>query len=73
MHVTRTSLFDGKTLQIGTFAAHPADDSCGEVERQPSHAMVLPVAGVFAKHEAPGHHVVGTPAHAVFFAADAAG
>ena len=33
--------------------------------------MVLPFAGVFAKHEAPGRHVVGTPSHAVFIAADA--
>ena len=71
MHVTRTSLFDGETLQIGTFAARPATDACGDVERQRSHAVVLPVAGVFAKHEAPGHHVIGTPAHAVFFAAAA--
>ena len=71
MHITRTSLFDGKTLQIGTFAARPATDACGDVERQRSHAVVLPVSGVFAKHEAPGHHVIGTPAHVVFFAADA--
>jgi hypothetical protein len=27
MQVTRTSLFDGKTLQIGTFAARPANDA----------------------------------------------
>jgi AraC-like DNA-binding protein len=33
---------------------------------------VLPLAGVFAKHDAPGHQVIGTPSHAVFVAADTA-
>jgi AraC-like DNA-binding protein len=32
---------------------------------------VLPVSGVFAKHEAPGRYVIGTPSHAVLFAAGA--
>jgi AraC-like DNA-binding protein len=46
-------------------------DACGEVERQSLNAIVLPLSGVFAKHEAPGRYVVGTPSHAVFFALDA--
>jgi AraC family transcriptional regulator len=57
-------------MQIGLFEAHPVSDACGEVERQSLNAIVLPVSGVFAKHDAPGRHVVGTPSHAVFFAAD---
>jgi AraC family transcriptional regulator len=71
VEVIRKTLFASETLQIGLFQAHPASDVCGEVERQASNAMVLPVSGVFSKHDAPGRYVIGTPSHAVFFAADA--
>jgi AraC family transcriptional regulator len=68
--VTRKSIFDGATLQIGLFAARGVSDACGDVERQDRNAVVLPLAGVFAKHDAPGRQVIGTPSHAVFVAAD---
>jgi AraC-like DNA-binding protein len=68
--IIRTSLFDGTSLRIGLFEARPLSDACGEVERQSQDAVVLPLSGVFSKHEAPGRHVIGTPSHAVFFAAD---
>jgi AraC-like DNA-binding protein len=64
-------LFESETLQIGLFASRPRSDACGEVERQSSHALVLPLSGLFARHEAPGRQVTGTPSHAVYFAADA--
>jgi len=70
MEVIRRTLFASETLKIGLFHAHPASDACGDVERQTSHAIVLPIAGVFSKHDAPGRYVIGTPSHAVFFAAD---
>jgi AraC-like DNA-binding protein len=66
----RKTLFTGDALQIGFFQARPLSDACGDVERQSSHAVVLPVSGLFAKHDAPGRHVIGTPSHAVLFAAD---
>ena len=59
-----------QTLQIGLFEARPASDACGDVERQSLNAIALPLSGVFSKHDAPGRHVIGTPSHAVFFAAD---
>ena len=70
MEIIRKTLFASETLQIGLFHAHPASDACGDVERQTSNAMVLPISGVFSKHDAPGRCVVGTPSYAVFFAAD---
>ena len=70
MEVIRKTLFDSETLQIGLFEARPVSDACGDVERQSLNVVVLPVSGVFSKHETPGRHVVGTPSHAVFFAAD---
>jgi AraC-like DNA-binding protein len=70
MHVTRRSLFESETLQIGLFQARPTSDACGEVEWQKSNVIVLPFSGVFSKHEAPGRSIIGTPSHAVFIAAD---
>jgi len=67
---TRATLFEGDNLQIGQFEARPVSDACGDVEWQGSNVVVLPVSGVFSKHDAPGRHVIGTPSHAVFVAAD---
>jgi AraC-like DNA-binding protein len=65
----RATLFEGDNLQIGQFEARPVSDACGDVEWQGSNVVVLPVSGVFSKHDAPGRHVIGTPSHAVFVAA----
>ncbi|MEO8321725.1 MAG: AraC family transcriptional regulator [Bradyrhizobium sp.] len=64
-------MFESDTLQIGLFEASPGANARGEVERQSLNAIALPFSGVFSKHDAPGRHVIGTPSHAVFFAADA--
>jgi AraC-like DNA-binding protein len=71
VEIIRKTLFESETLRIGLFEAHPDTDACGEVERQSLNAVVLPLSGVFSKHDAPGRFVVGTPSHAVFFASDA--
>jgi AraC family transcriptional regulator len=70
MEINRRILFQGQTLQIGLFEARRVSEACGDVERQDRNAVVLPLAGVFAKHDAPGRQVIGTPSHAVFVAAD---
>jgi AraC family transcriptional regulator len=70
MQITRKSLFESTTLQIGLFEARGVSKACGDVERQDRNAVVLPLAGVFAKHDAPGRQVIGTPSHAVFVAAN---
>jgi AraC-like DNA-binding protein len=67
----RKTLFAGDALQIGSFWARPHSDACGDVERQSSNAVVLPVSGLFSKHDAPGRYVIGTPSHAVLFTANA--
>jgi AraC-like DNA-binding protein len=70
MNVTRRTLFEGKTLQIGLFEARDVPEQCGEVEWQSRNVVVLPYSGLFSKHDAPGRDVLGTPSHAVFIAAD---
>jgi AraC-like DNA-binding protein len=71
MQVTRKTLLQSEALQIGLFEGRPVNDACGDVERQHVNAMVLPLSGVFSKHDAPARYVIGTPSHAVFFAAQA--
>jgi AraC family transcriptional regulator len=68
--IARRSLLASGPILIDSFAVEPVSDACGDVERQGSNVVVLPFAGVFAKHEEPGKYVVGTPSHAVFIAAD---
>lgn len=70
MKVIRRTLFESQALQIDLVDTRPVSDACGDVERQSLNVVVLPVSGVFSKHDAPGRHVVGTPSHAVFVAAD---
>jgi AraC family transcriptional regulator len=70
MDVKRKTLFRSASLQIGSVEARPSSDACSEAERQVANAMVLPLWGVFSRHDAPGRQVIGTPGSAVFFAAD---
>ena len=70
MEAIRKTFFENGGLQIGSFESRPVSDACGDVERQSLNAIVLPFAGVFSKHDGPGRHVIGTPSHAVFIAAD---
>jgi AraC-like DNA-binding protein len=70
VEITRRSLFEGDRLQIRFFGVRNVSDKCGDVESQDRNMVVLPVSGIFAKHDAPRRHVVGTPSHAVLFAAE---
>ncbi|HYC14410.1 MAG TPA: hypothetical protein VEC75_09180, partial [Stellaceae bacterium] len=67
--VIRKPLFEGETLRIGTVEIRPHSDACGEIEWQSSNVVVLPLSGLFTKHDGPNRQVLGTPSHAVFVAA----
>src|SRR5262249_18663511 len=71
LDVRRRTLFESGTLHISLFESRPVSDGCGDVERQSLNAIVLPLAGLFAKHEAPGRHVTGTPSNAIYLAPNA--
>jgi AraC family transcriptional regulator len=70
VEITRKTLFESDTVTIGLVETRPMSDACGDIEWQNSNAVVLPVSGVFSKHDAPGRSVIGTPSHAVLVAAD---
>ena len=42
MQVTRRSLFESDTFQIGLMEVRPVSDACGDVELQKSNVVVLP-------------------------------
>jgi hypothetical protein len=70
VEVIRKTLFESDTLNIGLVDSHPLSDACGDIEWQSSNVVVLPLRGVFSKHDGPGRQVIGTPSHAVFVAAE---
>lgn len=65
MHaVTRRILFESDDFRIGHVVARPSSPERGEVECQNENVLVLPLTGVFAKHEGARRHVVVTPNNA---------
>lgn len=70
MDITRKVLFESERLNIGFLAAKNVSHGLGEVQQQDRNRVVLPLAGLFARHDAPNRQAIGTPSHAVFFAAD---
>ena len=70
MRIARRTLFNSELLQVGDVVARPSSSDCGELERQNRNVLVLPLAGVFAKHDGPRRHVIATSNHAVFIVAD---
>jgi AraC family transcriptional regulator len=65
----RRRMFEGELMCVGHVAVRPASSDCGEIERQSCNILVLPLAGVFAKHDGPRRHVIATSNHAVFLCA----
>ena len=70
MDIRRRVLFESDRLQIRFFEARNVSDGPSEVQQQDRNLVVLPLSGLFAKHDAPNRKAIGTPSHAVFFAAD---
>jgi len=69
MGITRQRLFESDKLQIDFVEARNVAEKCGDIEQQYHNVVVLPLSGVFSKHDAPNRHVIGTPSHAVLIAA----
>jgi len=49
--------------------ARPPAARSQDLERQDCNVLVLPLAGVFARHDGPRQHVIATPNHGVFIEA----
>ena len=70
MQMLRRNLFQNELLQVGHVRARPPSSGRSEIERQSANVLVLPLTGVFAKHEGLRRHVVATPNHAVLIPID---
>lgn len=67
--MTRRTLFEGELLRIGHVVARPPASGAEPLERQDCNVLVLPLAGLFAKHDGPRHHVIADSSHAVIIEA----
>jgi AraC family transcriptional regulator len=68
MQVTRRTLFDG-AVQIAHVVARPPASKRQELECRDCNVLILPLAGIFAKHDSPRQQVIATPNHGVFIEA----
>jgi AraC-like DNA-binding protein len=69
VQVTRRALFDGDLLRLGHVVARPPASDRQDLECQDCNVLVLPLAGVFAKHDSRRRHLIATPSDGVFIEA----
>jgi AraC-like DNA-binding protein len=60
-------VFDSGMLGIRHLTARPASSGCGPFEEAVVAQLVLPLSGVFARHESARHHSIANSNHALFF------
>src|SRR5215831_11132886 len=65
MQITRHTLFANAMLRADDVRARASPRQSRELEQQDTNVLVLPLAGVFAKHDGSRHHVIATANHAV--------
>ncbi|MFZ6747049.1 helix-turn-helix transcriptional regulator [Undibacterium sp. JH2W] len=66
MALTLRTLFQSELLSIRHGVARPAPDDSQELECETADLVLLPIAGVLAKHDGPKQHVIANANHAIF-------
>ncbi|MFZ6874937.1 helix-turn-helix transcriptional regulator [Undibacterium sp. Di27W] len=66
MALTLRTLFQSELLSIRHGVARPAPDDSKELECETADLILLPIAGVLAKHDGPKQHVIANANHAIF-------
>lgn len=61
------TLFDSELLTIRHAVARPASTTCSDIRRATADVLLLPIAGLFAKHDSPKQHLIANANHALFF------
>lgn len=67
MDTTRRFLFDSDLLQAVHIVVRPSAVAISELDHAATASLVLPLAGVFARHDGPRKQSIATPNHAIFF------
>lgn len=70
VQLVRRDLFQSQSMHISHVVAPPAQLGVGPTERQTSNVLVMPLRGLFAKHDGPRRHSLATPNHALFISID---
>ncbi len=60
------TLFVSDLLKIRHVVARPSSAQYSDIEREIADLVLLPIAGLFAKHDGPKHHFIANPNHALF-------
>lgn len=66
MHLIERPLFSSELLAIRHAVARPTEAECSELAWAADDLVLLPIAGVFALHDAPKQHFIANPNHALF-------
>lgn len=61
------TLFESELLAIRHAIARPSPIQRDDVDRATADVLLLPIAGLFAKHDGPKQHFIANPNHALFF------
>lgn len=61
------TLFDSELLTIRHAVARPASTECSDIRRATADVLLMPIAGLFAKHDSPKQHFIANANHALFF------
>lgn len=68
MHLIERPVFQSELLTIRHAVARPTEAECSDLAWAADDLLLLPIAGVFALHEAPRQHFIANPNHGLFLA-----
>lgn len=68
MLLTERTIFSSSLLSIRIAAARPSAAAISDLAHAQDNLVLLPFAGIFARHDSPSRHVVANPNHALFLA-----
>lgn len=66
MHLIERPLFSSELLAIRHAIARPTEVECSNLAWATADLVLLPIAGIFALHDAPRQHFIANPNHALF-------
>lgn len=64
------TVFDSALLTVRHAVARPSASPLGKLEHAADDLLLLPIAGLFARHDSPGRHVIANPNHGLLFHRD---
>lgn len=68
MHLIERPLFNSELLSVRHAIARPTAAECSDLAWAEADVLLLPIAGVFALHDAPRQYFIANPNHALFLA-----